>query len=737
MKICLLMPLFLFLLTACSGGGDSNGGNATLPPPVVVVGPQKPNTNDFDQDISSASCPDPISFVEDWREELRTQINFGSAACVKKVIELGKIDVNKPLVQFGSNAQIIPLIYALEASSLFFSKNNGGDFTVVKVLLEAGANPNLTGVMNSNVLHFALNQQHILKDYPVVISYLIHSGKVPLEAFNNEGLSPYHMAIELGLASDLLLFFDKKIDINKKTQDGRTPLDLALNSSRQLAADTLISNNVSVDISDSQGQNALLKAISLNFESTSLLLLAPKAEININHQNNSQQTALYLSIQQRMTSVALALLDRAPDVDLRTAASTPLHLALQTKQTDIANRIIEKVKNKSAKNNNGQSIAHMVAIYGNKSQLQQLINHSFPLDLNDNQGTTPLFSTVINDNIELAEHLLSAGVSPDAKITSAPAPLHYARSLKMVILLAEAGADVNAINPAGVSPLHIFTIQDQSDVVDYLLKHKADYKWTSQNGKNLLMTSLEQNNLSLASLYVEAGLSPHEKNHHGETAVFFVQSEAAVQFLVSYGVDLDVLNNDQASVLSQKMNDYLNHASDNNKNTVLGLITAGADVNYKYPDTKNSYLHRILGFSIEVVLGNPSQLEFNEVLKALLMAGADVNAKNKEKQTPLFLADTVGEVQLLMDYNADPQLKDSNGDIVSDVFEIKRIFWNSELQILEEAKNEAQIEFDLAYGADPKSQAAKTAQQKLTSLTEKWARLKMKIENLSKMISLL
>ena len=162
--------------------------------------------------------------------------------------------------------------------------------------------------------------------------------------------------------------------------------------------------------------------------------------------------------------------------------------------------------------------------------------------------------------------------------------------------LLAAGADVNAQDAVGLTPLHV-----------------------ARSGE-------------MAQLLVDAGANVHARNEDGETPLEYPGSVGKIRALLAAGADVNTRDNEGRTPLHEVHDAEMAQV----------LVDAGADVNVRDEDGWTP-LHWT------VYVGNPGH---TEKVRVLLAAGADVNARDNEGRTPLYYAFTDKTIQLLLSYGA-------------------------------------------------------------------------------------
>lgn len=116
-----------------------------------------------------------------------------------------------------------------------------------------------------------------------------------------------------------------------------------------------------------------------------------------------------------------------------------------------------------------------------------LINRGADVNAEDEDGTTPLHGACIRNNVPLAKKLLERGADVKAKTLSlGDTPLHWCRSLAMAELMVGHGASVEAENTMGDTPMDSAAQQSEADCVKYYLQHGGNIRNQNAFGRTPL-----------------------------------------------------------------------------------------------------------------------------------------------------------------------------------------------------------------------------------------------------------
>ena len=180
-------------------------------------------------------------------------------------------------------------------------------------------------------------------------------------------------------------------------------------------------------------------------------------------------------------------------------------------------------------------------------------------------------------------------------------------------ILIEVGADVNACDRQGITPLMFASAFSETELVKILLSKKADV---------------------------------HAKDEEGHTPLFWAVTHSDnvenVQVLIKSGADVNAVNSAGLTVLMSALN------NNDDIGIIRCLIDNGADVNAKYD-----------GYELKNVTPLMMALECKHAyatIKRLLNTGADVNAQDSHGKTPWIYADLADcntkIMELLKEYGA-------------------------------------------------------------------------------------
>jgi len=280
-----------------------------------------------------------------------------------------------------------------------------------------------------------------------------------------------------------------------------------------------------------------------------------------------------------------------------------------------------------------------------------------------------LIQAVCGDLIEEVAYFLERGADVNAFDADGMTPLFWAVThghTEMISFLVEIGAKVDvSLRDSGLTPLHRAAATGQLAVVAALIDHGADVNARAKDGETPLMEAATWAHSEVVAALAGAGASVDEKNKHGQTALALAirgfstadreRQMRTVEVLIDGGADVNTSDCEGEPPL-------ICAARHGNADLTKVLLGRGADlsVRAKRTDRKDT----VLMAAIESYLGWTPNLD---TVGVLIEAGADVNAVNEFGATALMNAawgDWTEIVKLLLANRAEVNARDYSGGTV-------------------------------------------------------------------------
>ena len=251
----------------------------------------------------------------------------------------------------------------------------------------------------------------------------------------------------------------------------------------------------------------------------------------------------------------------------------------------------------------------------------------------DAAGSTLLHHAAGFGAVDTMARLLDAGADVNAKNRRGSTPLHWAidDEAKARLLLAR-GANVNAKQVEGRTPLYqTASIGNGLAVVRLLLANGADPNRVMANGRTPLMAAATRGDLEVMRALVDAKASVDVRNGAGETALMLAASDGnpqAVRFLLDRGADATARTKRNDTALG-------NAGTAGSAETVCLLLEHGAEVNVR----------NIRGYSALMLAASSDTIPAG-VVKLLLAKGADTSFAADYDETARDLAAKRGDTEV-------------------------------------------------------------------------------------------
>uniref|UniRef100_A0A670Z7T3 Ankyrin 1 n=1 Tax=Pseudonaja textilis TaxID=8673 RepID=A0A670Z7T3_PSETE len=369
-------------------------------------------------------------------------------ACKKnhiRVMELllktgASIDAVTEVTKFRNLLISVEFIYDEKKVCLFFFQDDQtplhcasrlGHCAMVKLLLESGADANLSTTAGHTPLHITAREGHL-----DCVCALLDKG-ASQTAMTKKGFTPLHVASKYGKVDVAEALLQRNTQPNAAGKNGLTPLHVAVHH-----------NNLDI-----------------------VKVLLPKGASPHSVAWNGY-TPLHIAARQNQMEVACSLLQYGASANAEsTQGMTPLHLAAQEGHADMVVLLLSKQANGDLGNKSGLTPLHLVAQEGHLNVADNLLRHGVQVDATTRMGYTPLHVACHYGNIKLVKFLLQHQADVSAKTKLGYTPLHQAAQqghTDIVTLLLKHGASPNEVSSNGATPLAIAKRLGYISVTDVL-----------------------------------------------------------------------------------------------------------------------------------------------------------------------------------------------------------------------------------------------------------------------------
>ena len=205
---------------------------------------------------------------------------------------------------------------------------------------------------------------------------------------------------------------------------------------------------------------------------------------------------------------------------------------------------------------------------------QMFRTEKFDFDYRGDKGGNILHYAVMLENLDRVKILVEKGADVNATDNHGQTPLHQAvegvhysddksGNMEIVKYLVEHGADVNAKSNLEDTVLHRASAWGNLELIKYLVEHGADVNekdWKQETPLYKAVQAHTENQLDLVQFLVEHGADINAKAPFGETTLHFAvkgRNLELVEWLVEQGLDVNAKDDSGKTVL-QYAKEYWN-----------------------------------------------------------------------------------------------------------------------------------------------------------------------------------
>ena len=501
-----------------------------------------------------------------------------------------------------------------------------GHAAIVRMLLNAGADPQTTSRSGATALHVASAMGHL-----EATQELLASAATLVDATHKFAqCTALHFAAEMGHVGVIQALCTAGADSNARKTTGGTPLHTAADCDQPRAV---------------------------------LALLSPPCRANHSKLLNGDTAPLYLAAQRGFTRAAAALLDAGADVNFEMprggfstavsvpGAAEPLHAGglYSAKNTERAN---------------GATALHAAVENGHRATVALLLERG-ARQLASMEGVTPLVLALQYRHPDIALTLARASPAPDLNVRTpqdgstalfVAAGAGYTTVVRTLLAL---GAIVDLANKHGATPLSHAALRGQRGVISLLLEARASPRLGPPEDGGALHAALRGGALrgralaAVVDALLAHGAEARAKDSQGNEALLVAASSgelATCATILHAGANASV-----SSPAPWAVTALMRAAANGHVSVVELLLASGAEANTR----AGARMHGATALYLA------AQGTHSAAVEALLRSGAAVDAPVDEVHTtPLFAAAERGSaltVRVLLRHGADMRRANWNG----------------------------------------------------------------------------
>jgi ankyrin repeat protein len=527
--------------------------------------------------------------------------------------------------------------------------NNPEQFEVVQILLTAGANPNVVTIWNETPVRAAAG----FGNYTVL--------KLLLDAGADRtllGWTDLMFALVFGSVENVTNLLQKE---PKTLEDISRAWYLSLTVGDVQKAKLLLTQGISPTDLDLYG--AVLK------DQPEMVKWLLELGLNPNAADQFGRTILMEAATWGSAQSIRVLLEAGADIHAQNhVEATALN---QTRDIESARVLIEAGADINYVNGEGYSLLKSAAEDGNIELVKLLLAMGATTET-EFKRETPLHRAVWSDELEIVQLLLAAGADANAVDVDWETPLMNVQSVEVAQALVEAGANIHQnnymndvlqqqtdmdiiayllsvgtkLNPdkAPYGTVLLKAVEDYNLItIRYLLEQGANVNIATSWGQTPLMEAAENSFVEGVQLLLDADAELEARDENGRTAIFHAAApEGFTPYQMMQEYKQESWRELHSKITKKTMHDELEGVMDS-------LEAAG------YFNFQSTY-----GYV---------ESDSVEAIQLLVQAGADINARDNNGMTPLILATSCGRpsrVKALLNLGADKTLQDNDGQTAFD-----------------------------------------------------------------------
>ncbi len=485
-----------------------------------------------------------------------------------------------------------------------FSAIRHNDEILINSLIASGANLDLSDRQGNSTVMAALRA-----GWPRLATTLIDNTKRYAQA-NALGNRPLHVAAARGYKEIVIDLLDRKVGIDESDARGDSALILAIKNRNIDIAELLLKRGANhalvnkkkrsaVDLAYT-GDNPAGRALFASYGIEPVVvaskpdgndLEAFKAAVQKHGSRYAGWPLLNIAIELGDDAISNQLIEQKPDL----AATDPegnsaMHVAARKDDADRLKQLILHAANVNAINHRNETALYLAVESGGPKSVNLLMRNRADPSIETRFGVTPLEMAIQKNRLSIARILLQTNTSyagihrvllqaiqidmdglsydlikRDNELGSLDdqgrTALWHSASRGMPRtsgnLIASSKIDINQVDVNGHSALAQAIVNGHNEIVQMLLKWKADLTRKTNEGNTLLMLAVLSRKPELVELLLKRRVDVNAQDNVGDTALMLAagtDQSRVIEMLIIAGADMQLRNKEELNAYQIAIN---------------------------------------------------------------------------------------------------------------------------------------------------------------------------------------